>query len=169
MHSKKDFNKNAADKRLENTMGDAANGNNKVTAANSRDSMMASLLIDCFFGAGLNEFLGDALHVPDCMDDLDIVNTVDLVDEFWTDRQNGLAGRKKNRAFGGYELGQRGSLRGGFNTRSDRNAAAEWDMAFDSMTKAPEQDEAIGFFSPAAFTSGATGGFSAHATAPAPL
>lgn len=160
MHSKKDFNNQAADKRLGNTMGDAANGN-KVTAANSRDSMMASLLIDCFFGAGINEFLGDMLHVPEGMADLDILNTVDLVDEFWTDRQNGLAGQRRNRTIGGYELGYGSVLRGDFNTMSDRNAQdrRDWDSAFASMSgqRAMEQDAVTGFFSPAPAATGTTG------------
>lgn len=170
MHSKKDFNQNAADKRLDNTMGDAANGN-KVRAESNCDSMVASLLIDCLFGAGINEFLGDALHVPDSMDNLDIVNTIDMADEFWTDRQNGPASRNRGRETGLYVLGDRGALRGGFNLSSDRKGHSQWDLARDSMTgtRAMEQDDIIRFYSPPPMVAaGGTGGFSAKSAAPAP-
>lgn len=175
MHSKKDFNMNAADKRLDNTMGATPANGNRATADNSRDSMMASLLIDCFFGGAINEFLGDMLDVPAGMDDLDIVNTIDLADEFWTDRQNSIvAGQKKNRANGpvngGFELGDRGALRGGFNMNSARNAGKEWDISMDAMAgkRAAEQDDVIGFYSPAPAVSAFGGGFAAKTAAPAP-
>lgn len=107
----------------------AERGESRVAAGNSRDSMMASLLIDCFFGAGINAAIGDMLNLPDGMAGFDYSTAIDLYDEYWTDRQNSENGQK-DRANGGYELGETGAISGGFNrtARTARAKPTEWDV-----------------------------------------
>lgn len=169
-NSKQDFNNEAADKRQGQKMGVPANNNNgdKAPAASSTDSLFASLLIDCFFGAGINQFLGDALHLPESMNNLDIINTVEIVDEFWADRQNSAGAHKKSQENGGFELGNKGMLQGGFNLHSGRQKRADWAWDMDcahtnSRSMDSEEDQIIRFFSAAPAITGPTGGFSSPA------
>ena len=104
-----------------------------ITDASSRiamticTAMLASLMIDALFGGAINAGLTSGLDLPDWADDIDIANTIDLYDEYWTDRQQS----RENRA-GVYELGERNAISSGFNTKTRAPAAGgkatEWDL-----------------------------------------
>ena len=121
------------------------NDNNRVATGNSRDSMMATMLIDCFFGAGMNAALCDVLHLPDAMQGFDLTTAIDLYDEYWTDRQNSAAGQNKDRTTGGYELGEKGAICGGFN-RTVRTAQRPdaWDMYMNDMSSRRALEQTMG-------------------------
>ena len=75
----------------------------------------------------INAGLTGGLDLPDWADDIDVASTIDLYDEYWTDRQQS----RENRA-GVYELGERNAISSGFNTKTRAPAAGgkatEWDL-----------------------------------------
>ncbi len=100
-----------------------------AVGAGSRDSMLATMMIDVFFGGAINTALTEGLGLPDWLGGIDVSNAVDTYDEYWTDRQQS---RGNNRENGEYELGEKGVLSGGFNMTNRRrgptNKATEWDL-----------------------------------------
>lgn len=179
--TKKTFNDNAADRRAGDMAGVAANPVKDASAGRNRDAMGATLLLDCLFGGMINEGLSEALDLPAGMDDLDVITTIELYDEFWNDRQSGLAARerrnlkKSQSANGGFELGDKSVLRGGFNMSvTPRAMKGGWDLVLPGDRKAAERDLQRFFDSaPSAGTTGQGGftavlaGFSAKSGGPA--
>ncbi len=68
------------------------------------DSILGSILFDCFCGAALGELAAEAMDVPMWARELDLNNALDLYEEYRRDRANG-----------GFKLGVNGALNGKFN------------------------------------------------------
>jgi hypothetical protein len=104
-----------------------------AACVDNRDSMLATLMIDAFFGGVINSALTEGLGLPDWAGNIDIANTIDAYDEYWTDRQES---RGNNRTDGGYELGGKKAISGGFNNLTRPMMAGrstEWDLYMRDM------------------------------------